>query len=74
MLRIENLGLGDLRESGSIEQDADNVFFLFEPNQEHEGRTTKINLKIAKQRSGETGIINLEFDKGRSYFNGDYSA
>jgi replicative DNA helicase len=56
--------LSDLRESGSIEQDADNVILLhrpdrFEPGQ-HEGI---IELLIAKQRSGPTGEITLAYLK-----------
>lgn len=48
--------LTDLRGSGSIEQDADNVFFLYDPNSgdyEKEGNKEEIQLIIAKQRSGE---------------------
>lgn len=49
--------LKDLRGSGSIEQDADNVFFLHDPNsgdyEENEKRVDELMLIIAKQRSGE---------------------
>lgn len=48
--------LTDLRGSGSIEQDADNVFFLYDPNSgdyEKDGNKEEIQLIIAKQRSGE---------------------
>jgi replicative DNA helicase len=56
--------LADLRESGSIEQDADTVFLLhrperFEPGQ-HEGLVEVI---IAKQRNGPTGDVNLAYVK-----------
>jgi replicative DNA helicase len=56
--------LADLRESGSIEQDADTVMLLhrpemYEPGQ-HEGTTEVI---IAKQRNGPTGEITLTFLK-----------
>ena len=56
--------LSDLRESGSIEQDADAVLILhrpelYEPGQ-HEGTTEVI---IAKNRHGPTGEITLTFLK-----------
>jgi replicative DNA helicase len=56
--------LADLRESGSIEQDADTVMILhrpemYEPGQ-HEGI---IEVNIAKQRNGPTGEITLTFIK-----------
>jgi replicative DNA helicase len=56
--------LADLRESGSIEQDADTVLMLhrpelYEPGQ-HEGTVEVI---IAKQRNGPTGEITLTFLK-----------
>ena len=44
--------LSDLRESGSIEQDADVVMFV------HQG-----NIHVAKQRQGATGIVPLHYDK-----------
>jgi replicative DNA helicase len=56
--------LADLRESGSIEQDADTVMLLhrpemYEPGQ-HEGT---VEVLIAKQRNGPTGEINLTYLK-----------
>jgi replicative DNA helicase len=56
--------LADLRESGSIEQDADTVFLLhrpemYEPGQ-HEGTVEVI---IGKQRNGPTGEITLTYLK-----------
>jgi replicative DNA helicase len=57
--------LSDLRESGSIEQDADIVLFIYRedmtnPTEENSGRAELI---IAKQRNGPTGSINLAFMK-----------
>jgi len=60
--------LSDLRESGSIEQDADMVLFLYRP--EYYGITEDENGRsqagvgeviIAKHRNGETGIVPLRF-------------
>ena len=56
--------LGDLRESGSIEQDADVVNFIFREEVHRPERTDSKGLAeliIAKQRSGPTGKINLVF-------------
>ena len=53
--------LSDLRESGAIEQDADMVFFLYREgyyNKETENKNLAECI-IAKNRSGETGTINL---------------
>lgn len=61
--------MGDLRESGSIEQDADNVLFLYKEN-EQEGNVEDITLKIAKQRAGEIGKVYLKFNKANSEFKG----
>lgn len=61
--------MADLRESGSIEQDADNVLFLYREN-ESEDNIVDTTLKIAKQRAGETGKIYLKFNKANSEFKG----
>jgi len=57
--------LSDLRESGSIEQDADVVMFLYRPDEEEQ---TKVNLLIAKHRNGPTGEISLYFRGERTKF------
>jgi replicative DNA helicase len=63
--------LADLRESGSIEQDADVVAFIFREevykpdDPELEGRAELI---IAKQRNGPTGRVNLAFLKNSTRF------
>jgi len=58
--------LSDLRESGSIEQDADLVMFLYKPSahaesEEDAGDDRIVELIIGKQRNGPTGSINLVF-------------
>ena len=52
--------LSDLRESGSIEQDADIVLFLYNP-ENYEDEPGTVYLIIAKHRSGETGDIKLRW-------------
>lgn len=53
--------LSDLRESGSIEQDADIVMFLYRDDYYNEDSEKKniAEVIIAKQRSGSTGTIDL---------------
>ncbi|MGZ4824995.1 MAG: replicative DNA helicase [Terriglobales bacterium] len=62
--------LADLRESGSIEQDADVVAFIFreevyDSKPENEGFAELI---IAKQRNGPTGKVDLAFIKRSTRF------
>lgn len=52
--------LADLRDSGSIEQDADVVIFLYRAAPEDDSRAQLI---IAKQRQGPTGVIEVAFLK-----------
>jgi replicative DNA helicase len=58
--------MSDLRESGSIEQDADVVMLLHREDYYHQSEPeyTKNNTAeviIAKQRNGPTGSVNLVF-------------
>ncbi|PWK16544.1 replicative DNA helicase [Tumebacillus permanentifrigoris] len=62
--------MSDLRESGSIEQDADIVSFLYRDdyyNPETE-RKNIVEFIIAKQRSGPTGTVELVFLKNFNKF------
>lgn len=63
--------LSDLRESGSIEQDADVVVFLFrEEYYKPEDQTLKgmAEVIVAKQRNGPTGTVKLTFLKEYTRF------
>ncbi len=55
--------LSDLRESGSLEQDADVVMFLYrdEVYNDQSPQMGSAEVIVAKHRSGETGKINLAF-------------
>jgi len=56
--------LSDLRESGSLEQDADIVAFLYREDyykQEDEEKSNITELIVAKHRNGPVGTINLFF-------------
>lgn len=62
--------LSDLRDSGSLEQDADNVLFiyreeLYDPDTDKKGMA---ELHIAKHRNGPTGIVPLRFFKSTTHF------
>jgi replicative DNA helicase len=64
--------LSDLRESGSIEQDADLVMFLYrekERSSDEQGTDGEVvRLKLAKHRNGPTGEIDLWFKKAQTRF------
>lgn len=65
--------LSDLRESGSIEQDADIVAFLFseayyKKELAIDENTAKMELILAKHRNGGTGTVELIFKKNTSTF------
>ncbi len=70
--------MSDLRESGSIEQDADLVGLLYKPSSgedeegggggEEQQDAVPVNLLIAKQRNGPTGDVNLTFLKSYTRF------
>jgi len=68
--------LSDLRDSGSIEQDADLVMFLYRPEYysssetDEEGKSLlgKAELIIGKQRNGPTGVVDLFFHRTYTRF------
>lgn len=67
--------LSDLRESGSIEQDADIVMFLYrddyynkDKTEEEQNLPERTDVDIAKHRNGATGRVELAFSKSISAF------
>ena len=67
--------LSDLRESGSIEQDADLVLMLYRESYYNSSELSvdpspinNVELIIAKQRNGPVGTIELNFDSSRTKF------
>lgn len=65
--------LSDLRESGSIEQDADLVLLLSkrfneDGTEEFEGNTISRDLIVAKQRNGPVGVVPLLYTKPYTRF------
>jgi len=62
--------LSDLRESGSIEQDADIVLFLYRDEVYNEAteRPNEADVIVAKHRNGPTGTITLLFQKELTKF------
>ncbi len=62
--------LSDLRESGSIEQDADVVMFIYREDAYNEN-TEKVNqadILVSKHRNGPTGVVTLYFRKELTQF------
>ena len=65
--------LSDLRESGSIEQDADIVMFLYrekyyDKENQNQDEAEIIDIDLAKHRNGSVGGLQLSFDKRISRF------
>ena len=61
--------LSDLRESGSIEQDADVVIFLYRDGEANADSDVElIKAKVAKHRNGPIGEVPLQFRKTNTRF------
>lgn len=68
-------GMGDLRESGAIEQDADLILFPFRPDyydSKFEGTYAEAEIIVAKNRqNGRTGVAKVSFSRDLNRF-GDF--
>jgi replicative DNA helicase len=62
--------LSDLRESGSIEQDADVVMFIYREEMyvEDTFKPNIADIMVAKHRNGPTGQVSLRFVKEQARF------
>ncbi len=62
--------LSNLRESGSIEQDADAILFLWKPeeNEENAASISVVKCDIAKNRHGPTGSVDLAWNPSITRF------
>lgn len=62
--------LSDLRDSGSIEQDADVVLFIHreDKNPENTEKTGLAEILVEKHRNGPTGVVQLHFDDKHTTF------
>ena len=63
--------LADLRESGSIEQDADIVLYIYNPDiykSEDQPKPGVVDIMVAKHRNGETGVVKHKNKKQYSAF------
>jgi replicative DNA helicase len=68
--------MSDLRDSGSIEQDADVIIFVYRPDYYEKDNnnppTNVAELKVAKQREGKTGIVPFKHNESLTKI-ADYS-
>lgn len=65
--------LADLRESGSIEQDANNVFFLYRESYYNEqADNDDLEIIVAKQRNGPVGTVRTRYNKHTGEILDDY--
>ena len=59
--------MSNLRESGSLEQDADIVILLHRPEYyDNSVRIGQMDVIVGKNRNGPTGIATLRYDRGRN--------
>ena len=67
--------LSDLRDSGAIEQDADVVILLYredyyDDDSLNQEQYSKAEVRVAKNRNGQTGVCNLIFQREYTRFTG----
>ena len=59
--------MSDLRDSGTIEQDADNVVFLY-PSAGEIGSVRRMFFDVQKHRNGPCGYHQISFEPAKFYF------
>src|SRR5262249_37070620 len=60
--------LSDLRDSGRIEEEADEILFIWAEDERLDAQTLNVTLSLAKDRNGPTGDQGYVFDKIRGSF------
>lgn len=62
--------MSDLRDSGSIEQDADIIMLMHRDDyqKENAGEISKTKVNLAKVRNGNTGVVEFDFYKDHTLF------
>jgi replicative DNA helicase len=62
--------MSDLRDSGSIEQDADIIMMLYRDDYYNEDSEEKnvLEVNVVKHRSGSTGNVKIDFDRSKMKF------
>ena len=62
--------MSQLRDSGALEQDADQVWMIWRPvlSQGHDAPDDLALLRVAKHRNGPLGRVELHFDTSRQQF------
>ena len=65
--------LSDLRESGSIEQDADVIMMLYRDDyyNSNSDKRNKAEVILSKQRNGPTGVVHLKWNPLYGLFEND---
>jgi len=58
--------LSDLRDSGTLEQDADIVMMIWDPAQHK--RTGSVQVSVPKNREGKNGVVYFDWDKAGHHF------
>lgn len=59
--------MATIRESGSIEQNCDNIIFLYD-KKENKSMISNMQVILEKQRQGRTGVLEVRFNKQYSRF------
>lgn len=64
----DEITLSMLKDSGELENSASKVILLYKQEKGSDEIKQKMNIEIAKNRDGQTGIIQMEYDKSKQIF------